>query len=1088
MRFVADLHLHSHFSVATSGELKPEKLDLWGRAKGVRLIGTGDFTHPGWLRELREKLAPAEPGLFRLKPEFKLTEGDLAPEREDNSTRFLLTAEISNIYKKSGRVRKVHNLVFAPDFEVVEKIQSELIRLGFNIVSDGRPILGFDSRDLFELLLGASDRVFLVPAHIWTPWFSALGEKSGFDSIEECYGDLAPLICAVETGLSSDPPMNWRCSILDRFALVSNSDAHSPEKIGREATLFDTDLSYDTVTGALRRAPEAPGLVGTVEFFPQEGKYHADGHRKCGVSWTPAETERHKGLCPVCGKPVTVGVMNRVAQLADRPEGFSPAGRQPFFSAIPFAEVLSEILKAGPSSKKVQEAYRAILQKVGPEFHVLLEAPLDELKRVGGELLAEGIRRMRAGEVRLQAGYDGEYGVVRVFDEKELRSVGAQAVMFGRLDPDPPVQDVTESAAECVGSLPTPGSASLRGLSDPEGAVMVCEREITFDSGASGPGGLNELQARACAHGCGPALVLAGPGTGKTRVLTERMARLICEEGAAADCLLAITFTNKAAGEIKARLAGRLLNTAAGRAPWVGTFHGLGYSVLVENAEAAGRTPDFVVIDEEDREAILARDLCDSRESARELSGRISAFKQTGDPGTDEPGFREALERYDLRLCELNLFDLDDLVYQAVRVLERHADLLEEYRRRHAWILVDEYQDINFAQYRLVRLLGPAGPSNLFVIGDPDQAIYGFRGADVRFIDRFLEDYPDATMYRLRQSYRCSGKILKASASVMKKAEDAILQGTREGIRISIARQATDRSEAEFVARTIESMLGGVRFFSIDSEVATGQSPEGALGFSDFAVLCRVGRQMPAFEEAFHNHGVPYQKVDEVLFYKRPPLSGLVDLLRLSVAPDNEFLKRKVAVHGPDLDGLLRRVDEAVAAETPLDQLIRSLAVDTMGDQFSNPETEMGLRRLIEMAADAGSEILELLRRLTLGRGADGYRAGIENVALMTLHAAKGLEFACVFIPGCEDGLLPCSLGARRRVDIEEERRLLYVGMTRAKQSLFLTHAERRFMYGESLTLPRSPFLDSIEQDLIDSSAALFRRRETRQDRQLKLF
>ena len=417
MKYLADLHIHSHFSIATSRELVPEHLDLWGRIKGITVVGTGDFTHPGWTKELEEKIEPAESGLFRLKPEFRLAQGPAHQKTADGHIRFALSAEISTIYKRGDKTRKVHHLILAPSFDTVETIQRELGRIG-NITSDGRPILGLDSRNLLEIVMEADEECLFVPAHIWTPWFSALGDKSGFDSINECYGDLSPHIHAIETGLSSDPAMNWQCSFLDRFTIISNSDAHSPQKLGREANCLDTELSYEAMTGAIRTG-DPNHFQGTLEFYPEEGKYHHDGHRKCSVSWAPKETMKHDGLCPVCGKRVTVGVLNRVAQLADRKDGTERPNRHPFHSMIPLKEVLSEILGVGPNSKKVGRHYDRLIESLGSEFDVLLHKDVAQIRSVGGDTLAEGIRRMRCGEVHVRAGYDGEFGVVRVFTDQE---------------------------------------------------------------------------------------------------------------------------------------------------------------------------------------------------------------------------------------------------------------------------------------------------------------------------------------------------------------------------------------------------------------------------------------------------------------------------------------------------------------------------------------------------------------------------------------------------------------------------------------------------------------------------------------------
>src|SRR5262245_20504910 len=286
MRFHADLHVHSKYSRATSRDLDLEHLAYWAARKGIGVVATGDFTHPAWAAELRQKLVPAEPGLFRLRDDIETAVAEKLPAACRRPVRFLLEVEISTIYKKAERTRKIHHLIYAPDLATVERISARLARIG-NIASDGRPILGLDSRDLLEITLESSPDAYLVPAHIWTPWFAALGSQSGFDSIAECYGDLAPHIFAVETGLSSDPPMNWRVSFLDRYRLTSNSDAHSPGKLGREATAFECNLDYFAIRGSLETGR---GYVGTVEFFPEEGKYHLDGHRKCGIRQTPEET------------------------------------------------------------------------------------------------------------------------------------------------------------------------------------------------------------------------------------------------------------------------------------------------------------------------------------------------------------------------------------------------------------------------------------------------------------------------------------------------------------------------------------------------------------------------------------------------------------------------------------------------------------------------------------------------------------------------------------------------------------------------------------------------------------------------------
>ncbi len=405
MKAIADLHIHSRYSMATSKDGTPENQDLWARKKGISILGTGDFTHKKWREELKESLVSTGDGFYKLKDER------IAPEAfhmGESTVRFVVSGEISCIYKKNGKTRKAHHVIILPGFEAAERFASGLEKIG-NIHSDGRPILGLDSRDLLEMMLDIAPEGIFIPAHIWTPHFSVLGEKSGFDSIEECFEDLTPYIHALETGLSSDPPMNWRVSALDRYQLVSNSDAHSPPKLGREANLLDTDLSYAGLYNAIQKGE---GLLGTVEFFPEEGKYHYDGHRKCGVCLSPEEAEACDGICPVCGKKLTMGVGHRIEQLADRKAGYVKERAKKFESLVPLSEVISSCMGYGTASKKVQSCYEEMLKKLGAEFEILRQVPVEDIAVSFGEDIAGAIGKIRAGEVKKTAGYDGEYGKI----------------------------------------------------------------------------------------------------------------------------------------------------------------------------------------------------------------------------------------------------------------------------------------------------------------------------------------------------------------------------------------------------------------------------------------------------------------------------------------------------------------------------------------------------------------------------------------------------------------------------------------------------------------------------------------------------
>ncbi len=417
MSFMADLHIHSHYSRAVSKNMIPESLYRWAQLKGITVVGTGDFTHPAWFAELQEKLEPAEPGLYRLKPDLAKTVDGEIPESCRAEVRFLLTSEISSIYKRHERTRKVHNMIYAPSFTAVESLNEKLGRIG-NIRSDGRPILGLDSEELLRIMLERTPDSLFVPAHAWTPHFSIFGANSGFDSLEECFGELTPHIKVIETGLSSDPPMNWRLSQLEGITLISNSDAHSPSKLGRESNVLNCELSFQGIKRAFTSS-DPKQFLGTIEFFPEEGKYHYDGHRNCQVRLMPDETRKYHRLCPECGKPVTVGVLHRTELLADLPSDHRPTNALPYWNLVPLVELISEVQGVGVNSKRVLEAYHRLLASLGNEFSILKDVPIFEIEHDGGKLLAIAIDRMRKGQVTIAPGYDGEYGKVRMLGQQD---------------------------------------------------------------------------------------------------------------------------------------------------------------------------------------------------------------------------------------------------------------------------------------------------------------------------------------------------------------------------------------------------------------------------------------------------------------------------------------------------------------------------------------------------------------------------------------------------------------------------------------------------------------------------------------------
>ena len=1023
MRFFADLHIHSRFSRATSKQCDLPHLAQWACKKGIALVGTGDFTHPGWRAELRDQLVPAEPGVFRLRDDLMQAVDEEVPPSCRAVPRFTLSVEISTIYKKGDRTRKVHHVIYAPDFDTADNLVEQLERIG-NLHSDGRPILGLDSRDLLEMVLESGPDAYLVPAHVWTPWFAAMGSKSGFDSIDECYGDLSEHIFAVETGLSSDPPMNWRVASLDRFRLVSNSDAHSPAILGRNACAFDTDIDYFAVRRALSTGE---GYVGTVDLYPEEGKYHLDGHRKCGVRLEPRETLAADGRCPSCGRAVTVGVMHRVELLAEREEGQDPpatAGELCYL--IPLPEILSELLQVGPKSKTVSRVYERLLRLLGPELPLLTHTPPDALREAESPLLAEAVTRLRSGKVIREAGYDGEFGTIRLFEDGEVDRAAGGELLFDLPRPERKPR-----------KKPTPATARER---EPETPLP----SPAAPPPAAGPLGGLDADQRAAAEICsGPVLIVAGPGSGKTRTLTHRIAHLVAERGAAPDQCLAITFTRRAAEEMRERLE-RLLPEVARAVP-VCTFHSLGLRVLAEHRELAGLPEGFRVLAESERLALLRGALECSPSQARRWLSRISRAKRTG--RVDAADLRSALEVYREALADAGRVDFDDLVGRAVRLLQDHPELVERWRERHPFVFVDEYQDVDGQQYRLLRLLVLAR-GNLCAIGDPNQAIYGFRGADVRFFGRFEEDFPGARAIRLTRNYRSAQGIVAASSKLLGESAEAPAGSTSS---VFLRAAASERAEAEQVVQTIEERLGGHSFFSIDSG-RTGGDEQADLSFADFAVLYRTDAQSGALIEALERSGMPFQKRSHDPLSAHP---GVVELLeRLEAAPGS--------------GSVLERLESAASAEAELGEALEILK---------------------PLAAGCGEDLARFESEVALKSQVDTWDPRADRISLLTLHAAKGLEFGEVFIVGCEDGILPLRFGPSKDSEVEEEGRLFYVGMTRARRRLYLSHARKRPWRGKVREMGPSPFLAGIGEGLMVRQVSERPKKKVREDpSQLELF
>jgi DNA helicase II / ATP-dependent DNA helicase PcrA len=1099
MAFLADLHIHSKYSRATARNLDFENIYHAARIKGITVVGTGDFTHPAWVNEMVSKLEPAEHGLFALKKEPAAKMDAAVPESCRYPVRFMLQAEISTIYKKAGQVRKNHNIIYFPDLASVKKFNARLDAIG-NITSDGRPILGLDARDLLEIMLEVNDQGFFVPAHIWTPWFSLFGSKSGFDHISECFEDLSSHIFAVETGLSSNPPMNWRVSDLDHIRLMSNSDAHSPGYLGRNACVFNTDLDYF----AMRRSLETldlEGYLGTLDMYPDQGKYHFDGHRKCGVSMDPEKTARHGGICPACGRPLTLGVLYRVRELADRPPGFVPDNRQGHTSIIPLADMLSEIFGVGPKTKKVTQYYDRAVKALGPELEILTRCGYDRIQAAGMPLLAEAVKRMRSGNVHVSPGFDGEYGKVRVFTPEELARYKGDRPLEMTLRGAPIRQTsmfsaVSENFSDIHPVLPKKKLNIQKSLPVGTGSF---EKKGLLE-------GLNARQLQAVVSGASAILITAGPGTGKTRTLTARIAHLVTENQVPPDRILALTFTNKAAGELQDRI--QTVLPPGGPRVTAATFHGFCLAML---KEYEGITLGLLEDDVRKELVSAALEKAVEKRTVRRIDTadqQISRCKQQLLAPEDDlsgvdtnPAWLTAVyAAYEKILKDRGGMDFEDLIFRFYRLLKGSGRILNQVRSRFTHIFVDEYQDLNQGQYALVKLL--AKNSHLFVIGDPDQSIYGFRGSDHRFFNRFAEDYPGCEQIGLTRNYRSTQIILDASFQMISKSypnRDAPkifseINGTRH---LVIRETATETAEAVAVGKWIEAGVGGMSMDVMNTRQGE-RFRNTVYGFGDFAVLFRTRRQQEIFARVFQKHGIPFQTADKKAGFDRSAIAPVLSCFRILTGRwgtrdiQNLYAHLKITkpkdAWGERPDRILAPVKDRIQGRTSHDCLnvfTRFLGVEKA--MAEDPAAAPAFTR-IQMLAGAFEDPGAFMDQLVLEQDPDQLADAAQKVSLLTLHAAKGLEFPVVFVTGCEQGLIPFAREKSPCDNPAEERRLFYVAMTRAMDMLYLTYARKRQMFGVRRDRQPSVFLMDIETRLIRRETQDPVLPEKKQPRQLELF
>lgn len=1054
--FRADLHIHSRFSRATSSRLTVPHLAAWASVKGIDVLATGDFTHPAWRQELRDALEKdEESGLFRLKS--PLSRNDMAREipqlagLEPREPKFMLEAEISSIYKKNGAVRKIHSLVYMPDFESADRLCEKLEAIG-NLKSDGRPILGLDVKDLLSMVLDIP-RAFMIPAHIWTPWFALFGSKSGFNSLDECFEDLTPHIFAAETGLSSDPDMNRCWSHLDRLLMVSSSDAHSGENLAREATLFDGTASYDGIFDALHQKSGDTIYKGTLEFFPEEGKYHLDGHRACGVVLEPAESMKMGNICPVCGKPLTVGVLHRVLELADRTE--PPCPGRDFQSLIPLPEILGEILHCGPKTKKTQEKYADLLSRFGSEMTILMDTPEEDLRHAWPEL-GEAVARMRAGRVIRHGGYDGEYGTIRLFEERESAPSLLERVPAARRTP-----------------LPKRG-AQKKSLM-PDGAEKLAKREAHSNKNdesksSYAPETFSPMQQEALNAGPGPVLVLAGPGAGKTRTLVGRLARLL-KEGVKASDIVAVTFTRRAAEEMRARLASALRGPEDEpvELPETDTLHALALK------HWPGEAP-VVLSEESARKAFASANPGLGAKEASRLYDRMELGRETLSMPEE---LESPAQRYRQWKKELNLADYTDLPETWLHELKSR-----NYGAAKPWkhILVDEVQDLSPLQKALVEALTPADGSGFFGIGDPDQSIYGFRGADSGIEEALRARWPQLRVLSLTESHRSAAAILKAGHDALAGhgacGELSSVTGSSATLQWMAAPSA--EREAAWIADRIAYLIGGTSHQQADlhESLAGCHLESGSCSPGEIAVLCRIKALMAPIRAALERRGIPCSAPETEAFWTDERADALLQAAARMHRREEHSKKEAAFLDASRFPLLAAMAPAAQESDDWKEDALDDVPVDVweLGpdavlarcpDRFDPLFADSAAFKCLRLAWKEHGGWPGLLEFVSFRRELDMVKGQAEYVQLMTLHASKGLEFKAVFIPGAEDGLLPFrGVGALLHKEddftpppVEEEERLLYVGITRASEAVFLSSAATRTLYGHKLSLPPSPLL-----------------------------
>lgn len=918
MKFIADLHIHSHYSMATSKLLTPEYLDLWAKRKGISVLGTGDFTHPAWINELKAKTVVNENNLLSLKKDYLIHE---LPIPENKGVNFLLSTEINCIYKEKGKTRKVHNILLAPDFETVEKINKQLTNRGFNLKSDGRPIVKLSSKNLLEMTLDISEDIILIPAHIWTPWYSLLGSKNGYSTLEECFEDLTQYIYAVETGLSSDYEMNRRVDFLSNKTLLSNSDAHSPDKIGRNATIFDTTLGYFSIIEAIKDN-SGNKIIGTIDSYPQEGKYYYDGHRKCSVKYHPAETKSQNEICPICNKNITKGVLNRIQTIAG---ATTKAEKSTIPHIVPLQEIIAGLFAQRAKTKRVEKAYIDVIENLGAELKILLTMPVNHIVNAGYEQLGVAIRNMRNGNTIVSEGFDGSYGSVYLI---------------------PPAREPQAPSIVIPDEIKTKKKATN---------YIYLDNNKPYESEIKKDIRLTEEQIDAVDFGAGNLIITGGKYSGKTEVLLQRCARLL-NNGIDAERILFILPGFKALKYVHRRLQQLTGNSNVA----LFSLHLIGEHLLSENPHLLRINDDFMIIDNADKNEIICELFQTDKANAQKISQQISKWKRKllkPNELSDRKN-RKLFYKYERYLTKHELIDKEDLIYKTYYLLANNKRILQNFTKKYDWLFIDDFQYLTSSSEALV---------NLLLLGNftgftcTKQSINKHQNETNNFAPNGKH-----THIHLKKNYLQKDNLNTFYRYIKQgKLHRGVFKDTKTQ-NISIICSPDAETESHYITNLLSDTNNSINNFHKNSY---GSS-----------IYYRSKNHLGLLIKYLDAKNIAYRIIENNLFFEQPPVKQIVQLLKSELFNHNSYIDNYLTKH--KIKHLPRWVEFEDLAK---DKSIRSKLITIIDNYFEHlkPLYKSQLQTLLSLADEFNEEVDSFIRYISLSTKTDAIYASENEVLLI---------------------------------------------------------------------------------------------------------